>query len=117
MPIRLTPKASFQSRGDRASLGNAVRDGDPKGSAESQTALDYPVRLRSADTLGVNRIGTECTPSESNTESTVDRRLMRSYLLRKLQEQQNIIDSVPVFSKRYEAAVDELEEIEELIAP
>lgn len=54
--IRLTPKARFQPRGDRASLGNAVRDSDPKGSAESQTALDHPVKLRSADTLRVNRI-------------------------------------------------------------
>lgn len=50
-----------------------------------------------------------------NTESTVDRRLMRAYLTRKAQEQQRIIDSVPVLSKRYGAAVDELEEIEELL--
>jgi hypothetical protein len=56
MLIRLTPRVRFQPRGDRASLGNAVRDGDPKGSAESQTALDHPVKFRSADTLGVNRI-------------------------------------------------------------
>lgn len=52
---------------------------------------------------------------KQNTESTVDRHLMRSYLMRKAQQQQAIIDSVPVFSKRYGAAVDELEEIEELI--
>ena len=61
------------------------------------------------------------TPKEGNqmkrnTESAVDKRLMRSYLMRKVQEQQNVIDSVPVFSKRYEAAVDEMEEIEELLA-
>lgn len=56
MSIRLAPKARFQSRGDRASLGNAARDGDPKGSAESQTALDHPVKLRSTDTLGANRM-------------------------------------------------------------
>lgn len=59
MLIRLAPKARFQSRGDRASLGNTVRDSDPKGSAESQTALDHPVKLRSADTLGANRISTD----------------------------------------------------------
>ncbi len=29
-------------RDDRTSLGNAVRDGAPKGSAESQTALGHP---------------------------------------------------------------------------
>ena len=29
----------------------------PEGFAESQTALDHPVKLRSADTMGVNRIG------------------------------------------------------------
>ena len=48
--------------------------------------------------------------------NVVDRGLMRSYLIRKAQEQQDIIDSVPVFSKRYGAAVDELEELEELLA-
>jgi hypothetical protein len=53
---------------------------------------------------------------KSNTKSAVDRRLVRSYLMRKAQEQQDIIDNVPVFSKRYGAAVDELEEIEELMA-
>ena len=52
---------------------------------------------------------------KQNTKSTVDRRLMRSYLMRKAQEQLSVIDSVPVFGKRYEAAVDELEEIEELL--
>lgn len=46
----------------------------------------------------------------------IDKRLMRSYLIRKAQEQQNIIDSVPVFGRRYGVAVDELEEIEELLA-
>lgn len=45
----------------------------------------------------------------------IDERLKRSYLARKVQEQQLIIDSGPVFSKRYNAAVDELEEIEELL--
>ncbi len=58
MLIRLAPKARFRPRGNRALLGNAVRDGDPKGSAESQTALDHPVKLRSADTLGANLIST-----------------------------------------------------------
>ncbi len=52
---------------------------------------------------------------KQKTKSTTDLRLMRSYLIRKAQEQQNIIDNVPVFSKRYEIAVGELEEIEELL--
>ena len=41
--------------------------------------------------------------------------LVRAYLTRKAEEQQAIIDKVPVFSKRYGAAVDELEEIEALL--
>lgn len=47
--------------------------------------------------------------------TTVGQRLVRSYLLKKAEEQQAIIDKVPVFGKRYSAAVDELEEIEELL--
>lgn len=54
---------------------------------------------------------------KKNAESTADRRLVRSYLMRRTQELQDIIDSVPVFGRRYEAAVGELEEIEELLAP
>lgn len=50
-----------------------------------------------------------------NAKSDVDKCLTRAYLMRKAQEQQNIIDSVPVFSKRYGTAVDELEEIEEML--
>ncbi len=42
-------------------------------------------------------------------------REIRAYLTRKAQAQQVIIDSVPVFSKRYGTAVDELEEIEDLL--
>jgi hypothetical protein len=45
----------------------------------------------------------------------IDRRLLRSYLLRKAADQQEAIDKAPVFSKRYGVAVDELEEIEELL--
>lgn len=41
--------------------------------------------------------------------------LLRAFLFRKAQEQQAIIDRVAVYSKRYGAAVDELEEIEELL--
>ncbi|HSX22906.1 MAG TPA: hypothetical protein VLE97_09055 [Gaiellaceae bacterium] len=47
--------------------------------------------------------------------AAIDRRLLRAYLLRKAQEQQDIIDSAPVLGMRYGAAVDELEEIHELL--
>ncbi len=50
-----------------------------------------------------------------NVSSTMDALLLRAYLLRKYEEQQGIIDNSRVFSKRYGAAVDELEEIEELL--
>lgn len=46
----------------------------------------------------------------------VNQRLMRAYFMRKAREQQHVIDSVRVFSKRYMTAVDEFEEIEELLA-
>ena len=42
--------------------------------------------------------------------------MTRSYLAGRAREQQDVIDSVPVFSKRYMRAVDELEEIGELLA-
>lgn len=45
----------------------------------------------------------------------LDRRLLRAYLLRRAQEQQDIIDSAPVLGARYGAAIDELEEIQELL--
>jgi hypothetical protein len=35
--------------------------------------------------------------------------------MRKIAEQQKIIDTAPVFGKRYSDAVDELEEVEELL--
>ena len=54
-------------------------------------------------------------PRSLNADSTMDARLLRSYLLRKAEEQRGVIDNVRVFSKRYGAAVDELEEIEELL--
>ena len=47
--------------------------------------------------------------------TVLDKCLLRAYLLRKAQEQQDIIDRAPVFGKRYGAAVDELEEIRELL--
>lgn len=44
-----------------------------------------------------------------------DKTLLTGYLLRRVETLTEIIDSVPVFSKRYSAAVDELEEVEELL--
>ena len=58
---------------------------------------------------------TEMKPRLLNAASTMDKRLLRSYLLRKAAEQQGVIDNARVFSKRYGDAVDELEEIEELL--
>lgn len=42
--------------------------------------------------------------------------MTRSYIAGMAREQQDVIDSVPVFSKRYTRAVDEPEEIGELLA-
>jgi len=44
---------------------------------------------------------------KQNTEATVNQCLTRAYLMRKVREQQDIIDGAPVFSKRYGGAVDE----------
>ena len=41
--------------------------------------------------------------------------LVRGYLRRRLEALQEIVDTARVFGKRYNAAVDELEEIEELL--
>lgn len=41
--------------------------------------------------------------------------LVRGYLRRRLEALHEIVDTVRVFGKRYNAAVDELEEIEELL--
>lgn len=48
-------------------------------------------------------------------DAAMNKRLLRSYLLRKAKDQQGVIDHVGVLSKRYGAAVDELEEIEALL--
>lgn len=45
----------------------------------------------------------------------LDRRLARGYFYRRIEQLQEIIDSSGVFGKRYNAAVDELEEIGEII--
>ncbi len=42
-------------------------------------------------------------------------RVIKAYLVKKAAEQEAIIDTAKVFSKRYGKAVDELEEIEELL--
>ncbi len=42
-------------------------------------------------------------------------RLVRGYLSRRLEALQEIIDTSRVFGKDYNAAVDELEEVEELL--
>lgn len=51
----------------------------------------------------------------TNTDAAMNRRLLRAFLLRKIEEQQKVIDTAPVFGKRYSDAVDELEEVEELL--
>ena len=38
---------------------------------------------------------------QSGKHASMDKRLLRAYLLRRAQEQQEIIDSVRVFSKRH----------------
>ncbi len=48
--------------------------------------------------------------------TTMGERLVRGYLSRRMEALQETIDTVPVFSKRYNAAVDELEEIEEAVS-
>jgi hypothetical protein len=45
----------------------------------------------------------------------LDRRLARGYFHRRIEQLQEIIDSTRVFGKRYNEAVDELEEIGEII--
>lgn len=45
----------------------------------------------------------------------LNKRHLHAYLLRMAAEQEAIIDKAPVFGKRYGTAVDELEEIEDLI--
>lgn len=40
--------------------------------------------------------------------------LLAGYLMRRASELHETIERVPVFGKRYHAAVDELEEVEEL---
>lgn len=52
---------------------------------------------------------------DTNTDSSMHKRLLRAFLLRKIEEQQKVIDTAPVFGKRYNDAVDELEEVEELL--
>lgn len=49
------------------------------------------------------------------TDAAMSKALLRGYLCRKAREQQEIIDRVPVRGKRYDAAVDELEEVEDLL--
>jgi hypothetical protein len=51
-------------------------------------------------------------------ERKLDRKLdpeVRGYLMRRFQAAQDVIDTVPVFSKRYHTAVDELEEVADLL--
>jgi len=45
----------------------------------------------------------------------MNEKLLRGYLSRRLEALQEIIDTAPVFNKRYNAAVDETEEVEELL--
>lgn len=52
----------------------------------------------------------------ATNHAAVNKRLLGSYLMRRIEAQHKVIDHVPVFSKRYRDAVDELEEIEDLLA-
>jgi len=47
-------------------------------------------------------------------KQTMGDRLLRGYLSRRVETLQEIVDTSRVFGKRYNAAVDELEEIEEI---
>jgi len=44
-----------------------------------------------------------------------ERTLIAGYLHRRVDAVQQVIDTAPVFSKRYDLAVSELEELEELL--
>lgn len=44
-----------------------------------------------------------------------ERTLLAGYLRRRVESVQQVIDTVPVFSKRYDAAVEEMEELAELL--
>ena len=48
-------------------------------------------------------------------DESLGKRLLRSYLMRSMEKYQAVIDVAPVFGKRYAAAVEALEEIEQLI--
>lgn len=47
---------------------------------------------------------------------TMGERLLQGYLQRRVDALQNVIDTKPMFSKQYDDAVIELEEIEEIAA-
>ena len=47
-------------------------------------------------------------------KQTMGEQLLRGYLSRRVETLQEIVDTSRVFGKRYNAAVDELEEIEEI---
>ena len=49
------------------------------------------------------------------TDAKMKDLLVRGYLRRRLEALQEIVDTARVFGKRYNAAVDELEEIKELL--
>ena len=50
----------------------------------------------------------------ATSEAAFDDRLLLGYLQRRVEILENVIYDAPVFRKRYNDAVDELEEVEEL---
>lgn len=87
---------------------NYRRDELPFGRLQKRNMEAYPNARRK---MRMPKIQRSLSPA-----SVMDERHLRSYLLRKAEEQQEIIDEAAVFSKRYDTAVDELEEIKELLS-
>jgi hypothetical protein len=54
------------------------------------------------------------TPIPS-AEAAIEDRLLLGYIARRAEALQEVVDTVPVFGKRYNTAVDEMEEVEELL--
>lgn len=51
----------------------------------------------------------------ASAEAAIEDRLILGYIERRAEALQEVIDTSPVFGKRYNKAVDELEEVEELL--
>ena len=51
----------------------------------------------------------------ARAEEAIENRLILGYIYRRAEALQEVIDTAHVFSKRYNTAVDEMEEVEELL--